>query len=126
MIETSCLSREILIAEDVEEIRETIASLLRFRGFRVTTAENGAVAWQRFKRHPVSMVLVDLLMPEVDGRQLARRIKQIAPEAFILLITGGEPGVAYRLYREALVDAVLIKPCGIKEIIEIFDNALNR
>jgi DNA-binding response OmpR family regulator len=121
MIDTSCLAKEILVAEDVEEIRETIASLLRFRGFQVTTAENGAVAWRMFKRHPVSMVLVDLLMPAVDGRQLARRIKDISPETFILLITGGDPGVAYRMHREALVNAVLIKPCGIQEIIEIFD-----
>jgi len=123
MIETSCLSREILVAEDVEEIRETIASLLRFRGFQVTTAENGAVAWEIFKNHPVLMVLVDLLMPEVDGRQLAHRIKQSSPQTFILLITGGDPAVAYSLYRQGLVNKVLIKPCGIKEIIEIFDKA---
>lgn len=126
MIETSCLAEEILVAEDVEEIRETIASLLRFRGFQVTTAENGAVAWRMFKRHPVTMVLVDLLMPAVDGRQLARRIKDISPDTFILLITGGDPGAAYRMHREALVNAVLIKPCGIQEIIEIFDNAISR
>jgi len=126
MIETSCLSNEILVAEDVEEIRETIASLLRFRGFQVTTAENGAVAWRIFKRHPVGLVIVDLLMPAIDGRQLARRIRQTTPETFILLITGGDPGGAYALHREGLVDAVLIKPCGVKEIIEILDGTVSR
>jgi DNA-binding response OmpR family regulator len=123
MTDASCLSREILVAEDIEEIRETVASLLRFRGFQVTTAEDGAVAWQIFKKHPVSMVLVDLLMPELDGRHLVSRIKKMHPETFILLITGGDPAGAYALYREGLVDKVLIKPCGIKEIIEIFENA---
>lgn len=114
---------EILVAEDDEEIRETIASLLRYRGFQVTTARDGAAAWQIYKKHPVPRVLMDLLMPEVDGRELARRIKNAYPETFILLITGGDPPAAYNLYREGLVDKVLIKPCGIKEIAAIFDQA---
>ncbi|HHP7233532.1 MAG TPA: response regulator [Desulfobacterales bacterium] len=115
--------REILVAEDDEEIRETIASLLRHRGFQVTTAKDEAAAWQIFRKHPVSVVLMDLLMPEVDGRELARRIKNAYAETFILLITGGDPPAAYSLYREGLVDKVLIKPCGIKEIVTIFHKA---
>jgi DNA-binding response OmpR family regulator len=45
MTETSSLSVEILVVEDDEEIRETIATLLRYRGFQVTTAKDGAAAW---------------------------------------------------------------------------------
>jgi CheY-like chemotaxis protein len=60
----------ILIAEDDADIRETLADVLRDAGYQVAVAENGQVALDAMRDQQPCMLVLDLMMPEVDGWQV--------------------------------------------------------
>jgi two-component system chemotaxis response regulator CheY len=70
--------RKILIVDDDDGIRETFRDLLRFEGYEVETAENGHAALQRVEAEPPGMVLLDMIMPVMDGMQFLRILRQHA------------------------------------------------
>jgi CheY-like chemotaxis protein len=68
--------RKILIVVDDDGIRETFRDLLRFEGYEVETAENGHTALQRIEADPPGIVLLDMIMPVMDGLQFLRILRQ--------------------------------------------------
>lgn len=66
---------KVLIADDDPVSRRLLQSHLQKWGYDVTVAVNGADAWQRFEAGDFPMVISDWMMPEVDGRELIRRIR---------------------------------------------------
>ncbi|GAB6039905.1 hybrid sensor histidine kinase/response regulator [Endothiovibrio diazotrophicus] len=66
----------ILLVEDSEDNAELIRAYLRHTPFELELAENGALAVERFKRHPADLVLMDMQMPVMDGYTATRRIRQ--------------------------------------------------
>ncbi|QEL13355.1 response regulator [Limnoglobus roseus] len=66
---------KILIADDDPVSRRLLQSYLQKWGYEVTVAVNGADAWQRFEQGDFSIVISDWMMPEMDGRELIRRIR---------------------------------------------------
>lgn len=83
-------SVKILLAEDSPVTRLMLAATLREAAHEVVTAENGADAWAAFEREPAPMVILDWLMPELDGLTVCRRIRESAAgrDTFILVVTG--------------------------------------
>jgi CheY-like chemotaxis protein len=94
-------------------VRETINFLLRLDGHTVAEAGTGAVALDLFMREHFDLVITDLEMPNMNGNELAARIKQVSPTQPILMITA----YADRL-RESdnPVDAILDKPFQIEDL----------
>lgn len=76
----------ILIAEDSAADRLLLASIIRRQGHQVLTASNGAEAIEVFARERPQLVLMDALMPVMDGFEAARQIKQLAGEALVPII----------------------------------------
>lgn len=69
-------SRLVLVVEDDEDLRGTLAALLVIAGYRVETARDGSVAWDRLQLEPVPhAVVVDLNMPRIDGFALRDRMR---------------------------------------------------
>lgn len=81
---------KILIAEDSRITRLLLAAAVHEAGHEAVVAENGLQAWQLFEREPVPMVILDWLMPEMDGLAVCRKIRasEAGREAFILVATG--------------------------------------
>jgi len=111
--------RRILVADDMPEIRHLVSRFLGRHGFDVSRAENGREAWRMFHRDPYDLVITDLGMPVMDGAALMARIKALAPETPVVVITG-QTGQAVRdmLGNEGQAEAVLPKPFN-------FDTLLN-
>ena len=91
----------ILVVDDDADVREGVRALLEGEGYAVATAADGAEAIEKLRTGDVSLVLLDLAMPEVDGWQfLARRESEAGfPRAPIVLLSGlpfirDAPGVA--------------------------------
>ncbi len=65
----------VLVVEDHQETREMLALVVQGMGHRVYTATNGREALQELSQHPVDIVLLDVMMPEVDGLEFCRRVQ---------------------------------------------------
>lgn len=83
-------SLTILVVEDEQGIRELVREVLTNAGFQVLTAANGEEALRTVEAHggPVELVLTDLIMPGVDGLQLARRLRTLQPGLKVVLMSG--------------------------------------
>lgn len=68
-------SARILVVDDVEDNRAVLARRLIRQGYAVETAENGRIALDRLEREPFDLVLLDVMMPEVDGFQVLERMR---------------------------------------------------
>ncbi|MGH9358122.1 MAG: PAS domain S-box protein [Terriglobia bacterium] len=80
----------ILLVEDEESVRELLRRALRSKGYRILEAKNGeeALAVCANWRQPIHLALTDVVMPQMNGRELARRIASLHPETKVLYMTG--------------------------------------
>jgi len=77
----------ILVVDDDTELLRALEKTLRTAGYAVRTAGNGEDALKRLAEAPAQLVVTDLLMPGMDGIQLLREVKSVAPGAEVLLMT---------------------------------------
>ena len=116
------MEKSILLVDDEEGIRTVLGITLADMGYRVLTAENGSEAVRILKDKSPSIVLTDIKMPEMDGIDLLRRIKEINPDTEVIMMTGhGDMDLAIKSVKYEATDFVT-KPIN-DEILEI---ALNR
>jgi CheY-like chemotaxis protein len=80
--------KTILCIDDNEQALSVRKFLLETRGYRVLSALNAEEAMEHFTAGSIDLVLCDLVMPNVDGNELVRRMKEISPEVPTLLISG--------------------------------------
>src|SRR5206468_6902925 len=80
---------KILIAEDDRDSRELLRWMLEKLGYQVVAVENGKEAWEAFRRGRFRLVISDVLMPEMDGFELCRRIRKHKQSkyTFVIIIT---------------------------------------
>ena len=78
----------ILLAEDDQEMRLFLAQSLRRAGHDVSAAEDGESAADALERQAFDLLLADVVMPGLDGLELAKRAARVSPELKIVFITG--------------------------------------
>lgn len=117
----------ILIAEDSAADRMLLSTIVSRQGHRSLTASNGLEAVALFEQERPQLVLMDALMPVMDGFEAARRIKQMAGEALvpIIFLTSLTEGEALVRCLEAGGDDFLAKPYN-RVILEAKINAMDR
>src|SRR4030081_2287841 len=79
---------KILLAEDDNDMRRFLVKALENAGFEVTDYDNGLSAYRRLREEPFELLLTDIVMPEMDGIELARRAAELDPDIKIMFITG--------------------------------------
>jgi CheY-like chemotaxis protein len=113
----------VLVADDNEDLLETFAMILKRRGFSVETADNGAAAVDKYKRHRFDVALMDIVMPEMDGVEASRRIKEMQPDTAIILMTGYSDEEQLKVARDQGAHHIVHKPVKIEQLIEIIMEA---
>jgi DNA-binding NtrC family response regulator len=114
-VTTSCRHR-LLVVDDDALLRSTIAAALREEGWAVDVAENGAEGVALFEQERHALAVIDLVMPRMDGMQVLRRIKSLAPTTTVVILTGhGSVESAVEAMREGAADFIT-KPCSIREL----------
>src|SRR6201992_2469947 len=81
-------SHKILLAEDDNDMRRFLAKALQNAGYDVASFDNGLSAYNRLREDPFGLLLTDIVMPEMDGIELARRATEIDPDIKVMFITG--------------------------------------
>ena len=79
---------KILLAEDDNDMRRFLAKALEKAGYEVTSYDNGASAYERLREEPFSLLLTDIVMPEMDGIELAQKAAAMVPGLRVMFITG--------------------------------------
>ena len=113
------MSSTILVAEDDPSILISIEFLLRNAGYQVLTANDGARAWHAFETRQAALVVLDIMLPTVDGLALCRRIRASdgqQPKVLMLSARGLESDIEKGLQIGA--DAYLRKPFGTHEFLQ--------
>jgi two-component system cell cycle response regulator CpdR len=81
-------STKILLAEDDTDMRRFLVKALQTAGYNVISFDNGLAAYHRLREEPFELLLTDIVMPEMDGIELARRAAELDPDMKIMFITG--------------------------------------
>ena len=82
------ISAKILLAEDDNDMRRFLVKALQNAGYEVASFDNGMSAYNRLREEPFELLLTDIVMPEMDGIELARRATELDPEIKVMFITG--------------------------------------
>ncbi|WP_020675764.1 hybrid sensor histidine kinase/response regulator [Geopsychrobacter electrodiphilus] len=115
---------KILIADDEAVIVDLTALLLRGRGFEVLIAHNGKECLEQIKKEHPSLVLLDYMMPVMDGETALKEIVQYYPDTYVIMFTGkGSEEVAVRLMKAGAAD-YLQKPFVNSSLLERIDTVL--
>lgn len=110
----------ILIVDDDPHIREVISFALRQASFTTTEAADGALALEAFRQQPASLVVLDILMPEMDGAQVCRELRSPrspAPAVPIVFLSSKDDEVDRVLGLEMGGDDYITKPFSPRELV---------
>jgi len=108
---------KIILAEDDSDMRRFLAKALENAGYEVVPFDNGLSAYQRLREEPFELLLTDIVMPEMDGIELARRATELDPDLKVMFITGFA-AVALNADVDAPSEAkVLSKPFHLRDLV---------
>ena len=116
----------MLIVEDERTLREGLKALLSAAGHQVEAVELGAQAVEVGTREAFDLVLLDLMLPDIDGVEVCRRLRRVRPTLPILMLTarGSEDDKVAGL--EAGADDYLTKPFAVRELLARIDALARR
>jgi DNA-binding response OmpR family regulator len=108
-------NKNILVVDDEVKILEVIASFLSSRGFGVFTAEDGRQALRVFERENIALIILDLMLPDISGEELCRRIRRVSRVPIIMLTAKMEEADMLKGL-EIGADDYMTKPFSLKEL----------
>ncbi len=106
----------IALVDDEGNLRETVGFALRREGHRVELFADGLEAWRAFERSLPDLVILDILMPRMDGLELCRRLRALSERLPILFLTSRDEELDRVLGLELGADDYLCKPFSMREL----------
>ena len=106
----------ILLAEDDEAMRAYLARALENAGYHVSPVDCGTAAIPLLEQEQFDLLLTDIVMPGMDGFEVAQRCGQISPSTKVMFITGFA-AVTLRANREAPQARILSKPFHLRDLV---------
>ncbi len=107
-----------LVVDDEETVGTLLGDILESGGHRAVVCVDGADAVARFRSERYDAVFTDLAMPGLSGWQVARAVKAIEPDVPVFIVTGFGVELSREESRANGVDAVLVKPLSIQEVLD--------
>lgn len=117
--------RRILVVEDEEKIREVIIAYLKKEGFEAHEAATGESAWNELANQPFDLVLLDLMLPDMNGEDLCQKIRTAYPTPVIMLTA--KSSISHRIHGLSVgADDYMVKPFDPQELIARIRTVLRR
>ncbi|MBW2065403.1 MAG: response regulator [Deltaproteobacteria bacterium] len=116
----------VLLVDDEKEFLDTLSERLTIRGYDVTTVLSGEEAVEKIEHYNFDVVILDVLMPGMDGVATLREIKRIKPLTEVIMLTGhGTVETAIEGMKLGAYD-YLMKPCSTEELVSKIERAYER
>jgi PAS domain S-box-containing protein len=109
----------VLVIDDEEFVRETLGEMVSALGHDVQTVDSGRAALERTATQHLDVVFTDLAMPEMDGWETARALRQARPDLPVVLVTGYGATAEPPSGEQDLVDAIIGKPFAFDQVAAI-------
>ncbi len=113
-------SRKVMIVDDDPSVREVLKLMLK--GFNILEASDGEEAIKKFMEERPRIVLMDIMMPKIDGIEATKKIKEIEPETLVIGITAFEQARTDEILRAGAKD-VLTKPLSKRKLLEVIEDS---
>lgn len=107
---------KILLAEDEQAMREHLTRALQKSNYEVVAVDRGTAAIPFLKEQQFDLLLTDIVMPEMDGIELAQQCAAISPATQVMFITGFS-GVTLRAGESVPKAKILSKPFHLKDLV---------
>lgn len=111
------MSQKVLVVDDDPMIREILAAMLRHGGYEPIVADSARQALEICRDHPPQVAFLDIIMPEMDGMELAVAIKAEYPEARLFAISGHCPDSFSQDWRDVGFEDFLMKPIDMNALL---------
>jgi DNA-binding response OmpR family regulator len=108
---------QIMVVDDDVQMLEALTLYLGSRGWSIVPAANGQDALEKFVEHPTHLVIMDIMMPVMDGWELCRRLRQITDAPIIMLTARGQDYDKVKGFKLG-ADDYLVKPFSLRELAE--------
>ena len=115
----------VLVVDDEKSLRDFVRRNLEVRHYKVLTASNGLEALATFNNEKVDLVILDLMMPHLDGLETTRRIRESSKTPIIILTALGEESDKVQAF-DLGADDYLTKPFGVGELMGRIKAVLRR
>jgi len=119
--------KEVLVVDDDPILVKTLRAYLLRAGYRVQVARHGLEALQRVKQHKPDIILLDVLMPMLDGFKVARMLKfdKNTKDIPIIVITSRATENERNIGQQVGADEYLLKPYKISHVLQVVASYLN-
>lgn len=118
------MTERVLVIDDERIILELTSMILRSKGYEVLTADSGRLGLEIVERDAPSVVLLDYMMPGMDGMSALRQIRTRFPDTYVVMFTGkGSEEIAVELMKGGASDYIL-KPFNNQDLVERIENVL--
>lgn len=116
----------ILAVDDDAKIRDLLGTLLRRKGHQVLTADHGQRGVDLFRRERPDITILDIEMPNMNGIEVLRQIRQIDPQAPVIILTGAGTEAFEKQARELGVTDFLAKGFSLHELGDALKRVMNQ
>jgi two-component system alkaline phosphatase synthesis response regulator PhoP len=116
----------ILVAEDEKDMAMGLRDNLEFEGYQVLTAADGEAALAAATQQNPDLILLDLMMPKMDGLEVCRRVRDAGFRYPILMLTAKSQEIDVVRGLEAGADDYIVKPFSVRELLARVKSALRR
>lgn len=110
-------TRRLLVAEDDTEIRQALDRILTYEGYEVVTANDGAAALEQVMEHEPDAIILDVMMPFLDGLGVCRRLRDNGDRTPILMLTARHETSDRVAGLDAGADDYVTKPFDLDELL---------
>ena len=116
------MEEKVLVVDDEKEVSGFLASFLRRRNIKVFSATSAVAALEIYKKEKPQVVFLDIVMPDMDGLTLLRKIKDIDKTSYAVMLTSKKSAAVMAEAKRLGAEAFLSKPVELSEIDRVVKN----
>ncbi len=120
------MNAHILIVDDESRVTSALRRVLAYEGYQVSTASSGESALALARSHPPDLVILDLMLPGMDGLEVCRRLRRAGDGVAVLMLTARDTVADRVMGLETGADDYLVKPFALEELLARVKAVLRR
>lgn len=113
--------RQVLVVEDDPEVNELVGAYVQIAGFDYDSAPNGSIALEKIRDHPPALVVLDVMLPDLDGFEICRRLRNdvVTHDLPVVMLTALDRDEYRQRGQQCGANAFLTKPFDPDHLVEV-------